>query len=325
MSKEGIGPMTQATALFLGIDLSKNWFDAELLPTGQTWHVATEPAALEAWADALPTDLTLIVMEATGGLETAVAAVLARRGLPVAIVNPRQVRDFAKALGLLAKTDRLDAHAIALFAQRVRPEPRPLKDEQQRDLEELLVRRRQLVATLAGEKNRLAQARSKPVRASVQAHIEWLERQIGKVDQQLDQLIKASPLWREREELLRSVPGVGPVTSRTLASEMPELGQLTRRQISALVGVAPMTRQSGRWRGKSFCTGGRGALRSVLYMAAFSAKQHNDVIRQFHERLIQQGKPFKVAMVACMRKLLVILNTMVRNNEKWQTTPLQIS
>lgn len=316
--------MTHANASYLGIDLSKQWIDAHLLPTGQSWHVSTEPAELEAWIAALPETLSLVVMEATGGLETTVAALLARRGLPVAIVNPRQTRNFAKALGLLAKTDPIDAHAIALFAERVRPEPRPLKNEQQLEVEELLARRRQLVETLAGEKNRLAQARGKAVRASVQAHLDWLERQIKKVEQQIDALIKASPLWREREELLRSAPGVGPVTARTLASELPELGQLTGRQISALVGVAPMTRQSGQWRGKSFCSGGRAALRSVLYMAAFSATQHNAVIRRFHERLILQGKPFKVAMVACMRKLLVILNTMARKKEKWHA-PLQIA
>jgi len=304
-------------ALFLGIDLSKAWLDAHLLPTGQTWHVATEPAALEAWIDQLPQGLTLIVMEATGGLETTVAALLAERGLPVAIVNPRQVRDLAKSMGILAKTDKLDARTIALFAERIKPTPRPLRDEQQQELDELLARRRQLVQTLAGEKNRLAQARGKAVLASVQALIDWLERQIKKVDARLDTMIKASPLWRAREDLLKSAPCIGPGTARTLVADLPELGTLKRRQITALVGVVPFTRQSGKWKGKSFCSGGRAAVRAALYMAALTGIRFNPVLKEFYQRLIARGKPHKVAMVACMRKLLTILNTMVRENKKW--------
>lgn len=310
--------MTPQNALFLGIDLSKQWLDAYLAPTGQTWRVASEPDALEAWAEALPANLTLIVMEATGGLERRVAALLVRHALPVAVVNPRQVRNFAKAMGLLAKTDRLDARAIALFAERMRPEPRPLKDEQAQELEELLARRRQLVEMRTGEKNRLGQARSDPVRTSIENSIQWLEGQIEQCDREIDALIEANPGWRKREDLLRSVPGVGPVTARTLASNLPELGKLSRREIGALVGVAPFVRQSGQWRGRSFCTGGRGAVRSALYMATFTATRHNPVIRQFFEHLIAQGKPYKVALVASMRKLLVILNTMARNNEPWR-------
>ena len=309
-------------SLFLGIDLSKNWLDAHLLPTGQSWHVATEPAVLEAWVDPLPPGLTLIVMEATGGLETTVAALLAGRGLPVAGGNPRQVRDFAKAMGILAKTDKLDARAIALFAERIGPSPRPLKDEQHQDLDELLARRRQLVETLAGEKNRLGQARSKGVRVSLEAHIDWLERQIKKVDERLDTLIKASPMWREREDLLKSAPCVGPGTARTLVAGLPELGTLKRRQITALVGVVPYLRQSGKWKGKSFCSGGRAAVRAALYMAALTGIRFNPVVRGFYQRLIAQHKPHKVAMVACMRRLLNILNAMVRDNKKWDH-PLQ--
>jgi len=317
--------MNGSDALYLGIDLSKNWLDAHLLPTNQTWHVATDAAALEAWAAALPRGLTLIVMEATGGLEIAVAALLTQHGFPVAIINPRQIRDFAKALNLLAKSDALDARVIALFAQRVQPEVRPLRNEQAQELDELLTRRRQLVEMLAAEKNRLAQARSKAVRISVTNAIDWLERQVEKRDKEIDRLIKSSPLWREREELLRSVPGVGPGTARTITSELPELGKLEHRQIAALVGVAPFVHQSGKWRGKSFCSGGRAHVRTMLYMAACSASRFNPVIREFYERLKAQGKPFKVAIVACMRKLLVMLNAMARNNKTWGQKTLQPS
>ncbi len=314
--------MTPQNALFLGIDLSKQWLDAYLSPTGQRWHVASEPDALEAWAEALPANLTLIVMEATGGLERRVAALLVRHALPVAVVNPRQVRNFAKAMGLLAKTDRLDARAIALFAKRMEPEPRPLKDEQAQELEELVARRRQLVEMRTGEKNRLGQAGSDLVRTSIENMIQWLEGQIEQCDREIDERIKANPAWRKRENLLRSVPGVGAVTARTLASNLPELGKLSRRKIGALVGVAPFDHKSGQWRGRSFCTGGRAAVRSALYMATFTATRHNPVIRQYFEHLIARGKPYKVALVASMRKLLGILNTMARNNESWRDHPL---
>lgn len=307
-------------SLYLGIDLSKGWLDAHLLPTGQNWHVVTTPEApkaLETWVDQLPQDLTLIVMEASGGLEIPVAALLARRGLPLAIVNPRQVRDFARAMGILAKTDPIDARSIALFAERIRPTARPLKDEQHRDLDELLGRRRQLVEMLAGEKNRLGQARSKAVRDNVQTLINWLARQIEKLDERLDALIKASPLWRERENLLKSAPGIGSVTARVLVAQLPELGTLKRRQITALVGVVPFDRRSGKWQGKSFCSGGRAAVRSALYMATLTGTRFNPVLREFYGRLIAQHKPHKVAMVACMRRFLNILNAMVRDNKKW--------
>jgi transposase len=313
--------MSHDTPLFLGIDLSKNWLDAHLLPTGQNWHIATTPEALEAWVAELPAAITLIVLEATGGLEVTLAALLAGRGLPVAVVNPRQIRDFAKAGGQRAKTDKLDAKVIALFAERMRPPVRPLKDEQQQALDELLARRRQLVEMLSSEKNRLAQARSALVRQSVQAHIDWLAGQIGEREQELDELIKASALWQERADLLQSVPGVGEGTTRTVLAELPELGTLSRRAVAALVGLAPFTQQSGKWKGKSFCTGGRAALRAVLYMATLTGKRFNPVIKEFYERLVAHGKPHKVAMVACMRKLLSILNAMVRNNKKWDLQP----
>lgn len=312
--------MTSPSPLYLGIDVSKEWLDAHLLPSGQTWHVSTQAADLEAWVEQLPPALTLVVMEASGGLETVVAGMLARRQLPVAVVNPRQVRDFARAMGLLAKSDALDARAIALFAQRVQPVPRALKGEQALALDELMTRRRQLVLMLAAEKNRRGQARSKPVRQSVEKAIAWLEKQIEGLDKQLDALIKQSPLWREREQLLTSVPGVGPGTARAIAADLPELGTLTRRQISALVGVAPFVHQSGKWRGESFCSGGRAAMRTALYMAALSATRFNSAIRQFYERLRAHGKPFKVALVACMRKLLTILNTMLHNQTPWSAS-----
>jgi transposase len=312
------------TTFYLGLDLSKHWLDAHLLPTGQTWHVATEPAALEAWIDELPAELALVVLEATGGLETTVAALLARRGLNVAVVNPRQIRDFAKAMGLLAKTDKLDAYLIALFAERIRPTARPLKDEQQQQLGELLARRHQLVEMLAGEKNRLGQARTGAVRASLESHIAWLERQIKERDKELEEWLKASPLWREREDLLKSCKCIGPGTARTLVIELPELGTLGRRQISALVGVACFTQKSGKWQGKSFCRGGRAAVRGALYMAALTGVRFNPVLKEFYQRLTAQGKPHKVAMVACMRKLLCILNAMVRDQKNWECT-LQIA
>lgn len=313
--------MSHDATLFLGIDLSKHWLDAHLLPTGQTWHVATTPEALSAWVEQLPATIALVALEATGGLEATLAALLAGRGLPVAVVNPRQIRHFAKAGGQLAKTDQLDAKVIALYAERMRPSVRPLKDEQQQALDELLARRRQLVEMLVGEKNRLQQARTPIVRASVQAHIDWLSAQIAGRDKELAELIEQSALWRERAELLQSVPGVGEGTARALLAELPELGTLSRRALAALVGLAPFVQRSGKWQGKSFCTGGRAALRAVLYMAALTGKRFNPVLKAFYERLTAQGKPHKVAMVACMRKLLSILNALVRQNKKWDLQP----
>jgi transposase len=307
-----------ANDLYLGIDISKEWIDAHLLPGGETWHVATDQPALEAWAATLPAELTLVVMEATGGLETTVAAVLAGRGLPLAIINPRQVRDFARAMNLLAKTDRVDARAIALYAERMRPTPRPLKDAQQQELDELLARRHQLTKMQSSEKNRLQQARCERVRDSVRLLLEALEQQLKDLDGQLTALIGQTPAWDEREKLLQSVPGIGPVTARTLLADLPELGTLERRQLSALVGVAPFTHQSGKWRGAGFCSGGRGALRSTLYMATLTGTRFNSVLKAFYERLMAQGKPHKVAMIACIRKLLTILNAMVKRNSRWK-------
>jgi transposase len=263
------------------------------------------------------------VLEATGGFEHAVVAALAAAGLPVVVANPRQVRDFARATGQLAKTDAIDAQVLALFAERVRPEPRRLPDEAAQALDALLTRRRQLLDMLVAEKNRLGFARP-VVRRGITQHIRWLERRLGDVDHELGQMIEHSPVWRATDDLLRSVPGVGPVLSRTLLGELPELGQLNRKQIAALVGVAPLARDSGTLRGKRVVWGGRAPIRTVLYMSTLAAARCNPVIRAFYLHLRAAGKPAKVALTACMRKLLVILNAMVRANTHWQQAPTVI-
>ena len=258
----------------------------------------------------------MIVVEATGGWESRVAAALAAASLPVAVINPRQARAFARATGHLAKTDRLDAQVLARFAEAVRPTPRPLPDEAAQELAALLTRRRQLVDMLTAEKNRLGQARGQ-VRAQIRTHITWLERQITARDTDISTLIRQSPVWRERDDLLQSAPGVGPVFSTTLVAELPELGTLSRQQIAALVGVAPLNQDSGTLRGRRTCWGGRAAVRTVLYMATLVATRCNPVIRACYARLVAAGKAKKVALVACMRKLLTILNAMLKHHRPW--------
>jgi transposase len=255
-------------------------------------------------------------LEATGGYENAAVASLAAAGLPVVVVNPRQVRDFAKATGTLAKTDRVDAQILALFAERVRPVVRPIPSRQTRILDALLTRRRQLLEMITAERNRFAMSVD-PIRKDIQKHIRWLKCRVADVEKELDQTIESSPIWRIREDLLRSVPGVGPVLSRTLVADLPELGSLNRKQIAALVGVAPLSRDSGTKRGKRMVWGGRAPVRAVLYMGTLVAAKHNPVIQEFYARLLATGKPKKVALTACMRKLLVILNAMVRSNTRW--------
>jgi transposase len=305
-------------AVCVGIDVSKATLDLALRPTGERWTVANEAAAIEALAqDLRPHAPSLIVLEATGGFEHAVVAALAAAGLPVIVANPRQVRDFARATGQLAKTDAIDAEVLALFAERVRPEPRPLPDEAAQALDALLTRRRQLLDMLVAEKNRLGFARA-VVRRGITQHIHWLERRLGDVDHELGQMIEQSPVWRATDDLLQSVPGVGPVLSRTLLGELPELGRLNRKQIAALVGVAPLARDSGTLRGKRMVWGGRAPLRAVLYMGALVATRWNPVIRVFYQRLRAAGKPKKVALVACMRKLLTILNATARTGTSWR-------
>jgi transposase len=265
-------------------------------------------------AQSLP---TLVVLEATGGYQTAVVAALIVRKIPVAVVNPRQVRDFAKAIGQLAKTDAVDAQVLTRFAQTVRPEPRQPPDEQTLALEAVLTRRRQVVDMITAERNRLAQS-AKRVRPSIEATIEFLRKQLADIDNDLDTAIRESPVWREKEDLLRSVPGVGRIVATTLLCQLPELGRLNRKEVAALVGVAPFNRDSGTLRGRRAIWGGRASVRSVLWMAAVSASRFNPVIRGFYQRLLASGKVKKVALVACMRKLLTILNSMMRDSRSWQ-------
>ena len=258
----------------------------------------------------------LIVFEATGGLETAAVGMLIAKGLPVVVINPRQVRDFAKATGKLAKTDAIDAHLIARFAEAVRPEVRPLKDEETQKLTALITRRRQIVEMITAEKNRLCRTTPWTFK-DIQSHIAWLEKCLEKADKNLNNLLRKSPVWREKDEILQSTPGVGPVLSMTLLANLPELGTLNRKQIAALVGVAPLNRDSGLFRGKRMVWGGRGNIRSVLYMSVTCAIRFNPPLKKFYQRLRDAGKFHKVAMTACMRKLLVILNTMIKNRTYW--------
>jgi transposase len=315
--------MTQQP-MYVGIDVSKAALAVALLPSGEQWEAANDEEGVDGLVNRLvPLRPALVVLEATGGLELFSAAALGAAGLPVAVVNPRQVRDFARSTGKLAKTDALDAVTIALFGERVQPTPRALPDAEAQALGALLTRRRQLIDMLVAEKHRLS--RSLPaVRPGIQEHIDWLEAQRSKVDNELEDTMRRSPLWRERENLLRSVPGVGPVLTLTLLAELPELGTLDRRQIAALVGVAPLNRDSGVFRGKRVIWGGRGSVRTALFMAALIASRFNPVIRDFYGRLRAAGKPKKVALVACMRKLLTILNAMLKHREPWQRlTPTQ--
>jgi len=304
-------------ARFIGIDVSKQWLDVATLPERETRRFSNDGAGQEqlgAWLVQLAPEL--IVMEATGGFETRVATVLAAEGLALAVVNPRHVRDFARAFGILAKTDRIDASVLATFAEKVHPPVRPLPDEDRRELIDLVDRRRQLVTMRAEEKTRLSQATAS-ARQDIKEHIEWLDERLRRLDIDLTAKLRSSSLWKAKEEILISVPGVGRVTVLTLLARLPELGALNRRAIAALTGVAPFARDSGQHRGRRMIWGGRADVRSVLYMAAVSAARINPVIKSFYLRLKQAGKPAKVALTACMRKLLTILNTMLRNNQSW--------
>jgi len=309
--------MSLPTASFVGIDVSKQQLEVAVRPSGETWSVAHDEAGLSALVAQLRALApALIVLEATGGWEVALASALAAGPLPVVVINPRQVRDFARSTGTLAKTDRLDAQILAQFAEVIRPQPRALPDAQAQELAALLQRRRQLVEMLTAEKNRLTLA-SRRIRPQLQAHIEWLHKQIAQFDEDLRQLIRASPLWREKDDLLRSAPGVGPVLATTLVAALPELGTLTRRQIAALVGVAPLNRDSGPLRGRRSIWGGRAQVRAVLYMSTVVAMRHNPVVAAFYQRLRAAGKAPKLALTACMRKLLTILNAMLKHHTRW--------
>lgn len=304
--------------LFVGIDVSKAQLDIALRPDGQFVVPNDETGIAHVIERLRVLPVALIVLEATGGLELPLIGALVAAKLPVVVVNPRQVRDFAKATGKLAKTDPLDAQILAHFADVIRPAPRPLPDEQTHALAALLARRRQLIEMLTAEKNRLSSARH-AVRKSVTAHIRWLEQQVAQIDRDLAHTIRESPVWREKDDLLRTVPGVGPGLARTLIVDLPELGTLGRKQIAALVGVAPLNRDSGTLRGKRTVWGGRAHVRAALYMAALVASRCNPVIRAFYQRLCAAGKAKKVALTACMRKLLTILNAMVKHRTPWST------
>jgi transposase len=303
---------------FVGIDVSKSTLDIRIEPDSETLHVAYDVQGVKEVCRRLTKAApTLIVMEATGGLETRLASVLVAKSLPVAVVNPRQTRDFAKATGELAKTDRIDAAVLCRFAQAIRPAVRPFQDADSRDLEDLVNRRHQLVENRVQETLRLGTAASKALQKSVKSHITWLDRQIATLDDDLGKRLRASDAWKAQDDLLRGIPGVGAVTSLTMTAKCPELGQLNRQRIAKLVGVAPLANDSGKHRGKRFVWGGRADVRAALYMATVSAIRCNPAIRPFADRLKQAGKPAKVVIVACMRKLLTIMNAMVKNNAPW--------
>lgn len=310
------------TQVFVGIDVSKAQLDLALRPEGRFSAPNDEAGCAQVLERLRAVSPTLVVLEATGGLEIPLTGVLAAAGVPVVVVNPRQVRDFAKATGKLAKTDALDAQTLAHFAEVIRPELRPLPDEQTQALAAILARRRQLIEMLTAEKNRLASART-PVRKSLRTHITWLERELSHTDRDLAHAIRESPVWREKEELLQSTPGVGPVVTTTLLANLPELGTLTAKQIAALVGVAPFNRDSGMLRGTRTVWGGRAQVRAVLYMGTLVATRFNPVIRAFYQRLCAAGKPKKVALTACMRKLLITLNAMLKHRTPWRPELVQ--
>lgn len=311
---------------FIGIDVSKQQLEVAVHQSSYQFRCANKVKAFgELVAELISWRPALIVLEATGGLETRVVSALQAAGLPVAVVNPRQVRDFAKALGQLAKTDRLDARVLAHFAAAIKPPLRPLKAKEQQELDALAGRRRQLVEILADEKNRRASATSDTIRDQIKEHIDWLEDRIAALDEQIKGLLQTSPRWQVKDQILQSVPGIGPVVSFSMIADLPELGTLNRQQISKLVGVAPLNRDSGQQRGTRHIYGGRAGLRRVLYMAALAATRHNAVLKNFYQRLRANHKPFKVAITACMRKLLAIINVMIRDNTSWKINEASVS
>jgi transposase len=304
--------------IFVGIDVCAARLDVAVYPDEQRFSHANDPEGVEALRHRLlRVKPALIVLEATGGLQAAAAGALAGAKLPVAVVNPRQVRDFAKALGKLAKTDAIDALVLARFGQSVRPPVRPFKDDQAQELDALMLRRRQLLQMLVMEKNRLPRAPKATV-ASLRENIAWLSSRVSDLDREIGTLIEATPMWQAKDEILQSVPGVGPVLSRTLLAELPELGSLGRREVASLCGVAPLNQDSGMKRGRRRIWGGRAHVRSVLYMACVTAIRFNPMMRTFHQRLMEAGKPFKVAITACMRKLITVLNAMLRSGTSWE-------
>jgi len=304
---------------YVGIDVSKDRLDVHVRPSGEAFAVARDGEGLAALLERLrPLAPSLVAVEATGGFEVVVAAAVGGAGLALAVVNPAQVRYYAHALGKRAKTDKVDAEVIARFAEATKPEPRPLPDEAMRLLADLVVRRRQIVVMMVAERQRATRL-PKRLKKSCERVIRVLEKELAELDHEIDTTVRGTPAWRAKEDLLASVPGVGSVVARTLIAELPELGTLDRRRIASLVGVAPYTRQSGQWRGKSFIGGGRSSVRAALFVAAMAAVRHNPAIRAFRQRLLAAGKPKMLAMVACMRKLLTILNAVLRDQKPWQS------
>ncbi len=305
--------------IVVGIDVSKQWLDVHILPSGEALRVSNDGKGLGSLMKQLEgVKPDAVGVEATGGYERFAVSELGAAGFPVLVINPRQVRSYADAVGKRAKTDPIDAAVIADFVRATQPEIRPLRDEQTIELAQLVARRRQIVSMIVAEENRSKQIRERKALKSIKRLLVALRRELKSIDGNLDDQIRNSPLWRVREELLTTVPGVGSNVARTLIAEMPELGQLSRRQIAALAGLAPWTRTSGKWRGKSFTGGGRGTVRSALFMAALCAIRHNPVLKAFRNRLVEKGKPKKIAVVAVMRKLLITLNAMIRDQKPWQ-------
>ena len=312
-------------AIYVGVDVAKAQVDVAVRPAEDGWMVANDDAGIKHLVSKLKTlEPALVVMEASGGLELPLVAALAAEELPVVVVNPRQVRDFAKATGKLAKTDALDAAVLAHFGEAVKPPVRPLRDAETQALNSLAARRHQVMSMLVSERNRLSVA-VPAVRPRIEAHIEWLQGELDDLDKDLRQTLRQSPVWREKDDLLRSVPGVGPQVSLTLLAYLPELGTLNRKQIAALVGVAPFNRDSGTLRGRRTVWGGRARVRASLYMGALVASRYNPVISAFYQRLLAAGKPKKLALTACMRKLLVILNSMLRHRSTWRDLSIPVT
>ena len=307
-------------ATYVGVDVAKAQLDVSVRPSGEKWDVSRDEAGVRQLVSRLKTlEPVMVLMEASGGLELPLVAALAAEAVPVAVVNPRQVRDFAKATGKLAKTDALDAAVLAHFAEVVRPPVRPLRDHETQALSSVVARRHQVMTMLVSEKNRLGSDAATAVRTRIEAHITWLQRELDDLDKNLRETLRQSPVWRDKDNLLRTVPGVGEQISVTLLAHLPELGTLDRRQIAALVGVAPFNRDSGTVRGKRTVWGGRARVRAALYMGALVATRCNPVIRGFYQTLLACGKPKKLALTACMRKLLVILNSMLKHRSPWRS------
>ena len=306
-------------SIVVGIDVAKDRLDVALRPSGEVFVVERNAGGLELLVQRLkPLAPSLVVLEATGGFETVAAAALAAAGLPVVVVNPAQVRAFAKAIGQRAKTDPIDAAVIAHFAEATKPEPRPLADEATRLLADLVARRRQIVEMIGAERQREKRATTR-IKKSIARLIKALEKELASVNSDIDDAVRGSPAWRDKEDLLASVPGIGPIIARTLIADLPELGSLDRKKIAALAGLAPFTRQSGQWQGRSFIGGGRGSVRTALFMGAMAARRHNPILKAFFGRLVAAGKPKMVALIAVARKLLTILNAVLRDQKPWQT------